>query len=1060
MATLEIRKKSLKTWLHVPSDADNFILSKFYCKTDAGTFKIVEESGSNRREYSYTDITVYDDTDMGTPETFASAQALMLRLEALKYTGFNRDGDIPTSYIESVVAGTNVTIDDTDPLNPIISSTGGGGSQDLQGVTDNGNTTTNDIILINDANAIFGTGGGVVLDNGSRLKEGSIDAGYGGSKGIAQICAVGYELKWEAGRLYVMGDGGTTVREVSHNFTTIPNNYNDITKGFVIGSRWLLDDGTLYICTDATDDSAVWELQVIGTENLQNVTDFGNTTTNSLNVQLGDDYSIVNRTNVTTESDATGAYAFIENTGKLGINSGDFEGTIQANNLTANNVNLEFPQKAVGSYTIATTDDLTGGTVTSVGLTMPSAFSVTNSPITSSGYIAVTGAGVASQYVRGDGTLANFPTSSGGGASVSYYLNGSVSQGTLGGNAYKEMDGTPVIGAGTDFTINADGYIAQFITDSGNPNKLLIPSGNWNFETYFSASSSGGSPQFYIELYKYNGTTFTLISSNSTQPENITGGTSIDLYLTTLAVPPTVLLATDRLAVRFYVLHSGRTITMHTENSHLSQIITTFSTGLNALNGLTEQSQYFATGTSGTDFAISSATDTHTFNLPTASATNRGALSSANWSTFNGKQDALVSGTNIKTINGNSVLGSGNLLTGAPLTRQEFSFSGAQTFTLSSTPSDIYAVFVDGQELNSSQYSFSGTTLTIADTLETNDKINILYTPASVGVLEYYTKAQINAITIATTSPLIGGGDLSANRTLSMQPANSGQDGYLYGTDFLYFSDKQEQISITTNGYSGEATFSGTVLNIPNYEGFIPKLKGHETFRGANFSNNSTTDTLLGGVTMGTTASTIARSVASTNFATKQIRKGFFGSVVSAGRYTGFRGSALLFYLGGGFKYMCDVYISDTAFGSGCRQFYGMAGQTTDLSYSDSVLVSSLTNIIGVGSDAADTNLQVFYNDATGTATKIDLGANFPANRTAGAALTTVYSIELYNDSGSTDVKYCVKNKETGSSAMGTLNSNLPLHTQGLNFFASRCMGAGVTNTGQFDLLTLGVYSL
>ena len=86
---------------------------------------------------------------------------------------------------------------------------------------------------------------------------------------------------------------------------------------------------------------------------------------------------------------------------------------------------------------------LTNGTVTSVGLTMPSAFSVANSPITSSGDIAVTGAGTVSQYVRGDGSLANFPTSTGGGASLSFYLNGSVSQGTFGGVAMKEMDRVP-----------------------------------------------------------------------------------------------------------------------------------------------------------------------------------------------------------------------------------------------------------------------------------------------------------------------------------------------------------------------------------------------------------------------------------------------------------------------------------------------------------------------------------------------------------------------------------------------------------------------------------------
>lgn len=281
------------------------------------------------------------------------------------------------------------------------------------------------------------------------------------------------------------------------------------------------------------------------------------------------------------------------------------------------------------------------GTVTSVDLSMPVAFTVTGNPITTSGTLAVAAAGVASQYIRGDGQLANFPTSTGGGSSVSYYLNGSVSQGTLGGVAFKQMSRTSVIGAGTDFTISADGYIQSFITDANDPNQLSIPAGNWNFEMYFSANNAGGSPRFYIELYKLSGGTLTLIASNSATPEYITNGAVIDLYTTAVAVPSTVLLAADRLAIRVYVIHSGKTITLHTEDNHLCQVITTFSTGLTSLNGLTAQTQLLAVGTSGTDFAISSVTDTHTFNLPTASATNRGALSSTDWSTFNGKLSSI-----------------------------------------------------------------------------------------------------------------------------------------------------------------------------------------------------------------------------------------------------------------------------------------------------------------------------------------------------------------------------------------------------------------------------------
>jgi hypothetical protein len=60
-------------------------------------------------------------------------------------------------------------------------------------------------------------------------------------------------------------------------------------------------------------------------------------------------------------------------------------------------------------------------------------------------------------------------------------------------------------------------------------------------------------------------------------------------------------------------------------------------TGMTALNGLSGAVQTFASNSSGTDFNIASTGTTHTFNLPTASATNRGALSSSDFTTFNNK---------------------------------------------------------------------------------------------------------------------------------------------------------------------------------------------------------------------------------------------------------------------------------------------------------------------------------------------------------------------------------------------------------------------------------------
>ena len=248
--------------------------------------------------------------------------------------------------------------------------------------------------------------------------------------------------------------------------------------------------------------------------------------------------------------------------------------------------------------------------------------------------------GAASQYVRGDGTLADFPTSTGGGSSVSYYLNSSVSQGTIGGVAYRELSKDAITGAGTDITISANGYVASYITDANDPSLLEVPSGNFNCEFYFSVNSDAHNPYVYAELYKYDGATFTLLGSSQAVPEYLTSGTTIAPYYFAIPVATAALAVTDRIAIRIYVNVDGRTVTLHTENNHLCQVVTTFSKGMISLNNLTKQNQYLATGTSGTNFNIVSSTDTHTFNLPVASATNTGKLSNTDWSTFNAKQPA------------------------------------------------------------------------------------------------------------------------------------------------------------------------------------------------------------------------------------------------------------------------------------------------------------------------------------------------------------------------------------------------------------------------------------
>jgi hypothetical protein len=637
--------------------------------------------------------------------------------------------------------------------------------------------------------------------------------------------------------------------------------------------------------------------------------------------------------------------------------------------------------------------------VTSVALTAPAAFSVTGSPITSAGTIAISGAGTSAQYIRGDGQLANFPTNGGGGSSVNYYLNGSVSQGTFGGVTYYEISRVPIAGAGTNFTRTntaGDGYIASFITDAGDPGLLNIPGGNWNLEFYFSSSSSGGTPAFYAELYKVNtSNAFTLIASGSTNPEDITNGTTVDQYFTSIPVPQTTLLVTDRLAVRVYVITNGRTVTLHTENSNFSEVLTTFSTGLNALNGLSAQVQYFATGTTGTDFNINSVSDTHTINIPTASSTNRGLLSTSDWTTFNNKQNALtnpVTGTGTtnyvskftgaNTVGDSQIIDNGtNIGIGTASPSQKLHVNGSARITgsvydssnsagtsgqvLSSTGTGTQWVAAGGGGgAVSSVFGRTGAVVATSGdytTAQVTESGNLYYTEARVNAntnVAANTAARHNAVTIGTANGL----SLST-QVLSLGLASASANGALSSTDWTTFNSKQNALTnpVTgtgTSNYLSKFTGTGTIGNSQLYD--------NGTSVGIGTISPSAKLHVIGNATVSATLSTANAKISGT-LADSLNQVGTAGQVLSS------TGTGIEWVAAGGGGGGSTIIVKDegTTIGSSFTTL-NFVGNNIEATASSSTAVITAFNNAGTGSNYVDGTSTNFAIQSTWGDVEID----------------------------------------------------------------------------------------
>ena len=175
--------------------------------------------------------------------------------------------------------------------------------------------------------------------------------------------------------------------------------------GFSVANSPLTNSGTLAVSfasgyslpTDAKQ--ATWDTAYNRSLTAANVS---GTTTKTLTLTKQDGSTLQASWNDYDTAPVTSVFG---RTGNVVATEGDYNLT-QLGDVTITSPSTNQVLKYNGSGWVNSSDS----GLTSVGLSMPSAFTVSNSPLTSNGTIGVTGAGTITQYVRCDGTLANLPT--------------------------------------------------------------------------------------------------------------------------------------------------------------------------------------------------------------------------------------------------------------------------------------------------------------------------------------------------------------------------------------------------------------------------------------------------------------------------------------------------------------------------------------------------------------------------------------------------------------------------------------------------------------------------
>lgn len=293
-----------------------------------------------------------------------------------------------------------------------------------------------------------------------------------------------------------------------------------------------------------------------------------------------------------------------------------------------------------------------------------------------------------------------------------------------------------------------------------------------------------------------------------------------------------------------------------------------------------------AVGTSGTDFAIAHAAGLVTFNLPTASASNRGALSTADWSTFNAKVGGSGNNGQVALFNGGSSLTSSSNI----------------TYNLGSNANNIVLTsgIKIGMNTTVAATAGSGSIRYNAGVLEYSDGASWIALAASAGGI-----LAINGLTPASQFLAVGtaGTDFAIvdavdTHTFNLPTASGTNRGALSSADWTTFNNKQAAGNYIT-ALTGDVTASG-----PGSVAATVAVIGGVTVSGATgstnvvFSNSPTLVTPTLGVASATSINKVAITAPASS-ATLTIADGKTLTASNTLTFTGTDASSVAFGGGG-----------------------------------------------------------------------------------------------------------------------------------------------------------------